>query len=125
MSGAWAVVVVVVGLYLLYSAPWCGVFAKAGKRWWVALVPVLNVLVLMRVAGRPWWWAALLVIPLVGIAVWTVVCLDIAERFGHGIPLTVGLVFAPFVFANWLWLSPDTYIRSARAGMPHRIAAGA
>jgi Family of unknown function (DUF5684) len=95
--------------YLLYVAPWCGVFAKADKRWWVALVPVLNVLVLLRVAGRPLWWFLLLLVPLVGIAVWVVVCLDIAEAFGHGLGFTIGLVFLPFVFAVLIWLGPSTY----------------
>jgi hypothetical protein len=123
VSGA-AASVATVGLYLLYSAPWCGVFAKAGKRWWVALVPVLNLLVLMRIAGRRWWWGLLLFVPLVGVAVWTVVCLDMAESFGHGIPLAVGLVFVPFVCATWLWLGPSSYAPAARSAPAHRIAAG-
>jgi len=102
-------------LYVLWTAPWCPVFAKAGKRWWVALLPVINVLVIMRIANRPWWWVLLLLIPLVGIAIWTVVCLDVAERFGHGVPLTIGLVFLPFFFALWLGLGPDVYTRTGAA----------
>jgi hypothetical protein len=98
-------------LYLLWTAPWCPVFAKAGKRWWVALLPVVNLLVIMRIAQRPWWWVLLLLVPLVGIAVWVVVCLDVAERFGHGVPFTIGLVFLPFFFALWLGLGPDVYTR--------------
>ncbi len=99
------------GLYLLFAAPWCLVFVKAGKRWWVALLPVVNLLVVMRIAQRPVWWVLLLFVPLLGIAVWTVVCLDVAERFGHGVPVTIGLVFLPFVFATWLGLGPDPYVR--------------
>ncbi len=98
-------------LYLLWTAPWCPVFAKAGKRWWVALLPVVNLLVIMRIANRPWWWVLLLLVPLVGIAVWVVVCLDVAERFGHGVPFTIGMVFLPFFFALWLGLGPDAYTR--------------
>jgi hypothetical protein len=99
-------------VYMLFSAPWCPVFAKAGKRWWVALLPVINLLVIMRIAGRPVWWVLLLFVPLLGIAVWTVVCLDVAERFGHGVPYTIGLVFLPFFFALWLGLGPDAYART-------------
>ena len=99
-------------VYVLFSAPWCPVFAKAGKRWWVALLPVVNLLVIMRIAGRPAWWVLLLLVPLVGIAVWTVVCLDVAERFGHGVPYTIGLVFLPFFFALWLGFGPDAYART-------------
>ena len=102
-------------VYLLFSAPWCPVFAKAGKRWWVALLPVINLLVIMRIAGAAdrggcccCWsrWS--------GIAVWTVVCLDVAERFGHGVPYTIGLVFLPFFFALWLGLGPDAVRAHAR-----------
>jgi hypothetical protein len=105
-------------LYLLFTAPWCPVFAKAGKRWWVALLPVINLLVIMRIAARPWWWALLLLVPLVGIGVWTVVCLDVAERFGHGVPFTIGLVFLPFFFALWLGLGPDAYTRHLSVALP-------
>jgi hypothetical protein len=102
-------------VYLLFSAPWCPLFAKAGKRWWVALLPVVNLLVIMRIAGRPVWWVLLLFVPLLGIGVWTVVCLDVAERFGHGVPYTIGLVFLPFFFALWLGLGPDVYARPSAA----------
>ncbi len=100
-------------LYLLYLGPWCFVFAKAGKRWWVALLPVVNLLVISKIAARPWWWVLLLFVPVVGIAVWTVICLDVAEQFGHGIPVAVGLVFLPFVFAIWLGVGPDAYVRGS------------
>ena len=109
-------------VYLLFSAPWCPVFAKAGKRWWVALLPVINLLVIMRIAGRPVWWVLLLFVPLLGIAVWTVVCLDVADRFGHGVPYTIGLVFLPFVFGLLLWLGPARY--AGPAAGPQRMAAG-
>ena len=115
-------------VYLLFSAPWCPVFAKAGKRWWVALLPVINLLVIMRIAGRPVWWVLLLFVPLLGIAVWTVVCLDVADRFGHGVPYTIGLVFLPFFFGVWLGLGPDVYARptvvaATEAGAPPDSAA--
>jgi hypothetical protein len=113
MTGQWVLLALVV--YLLLSAPWCPVFAKAGKRWWVALLPVINLLVIMRIAARPTWWVLLLFVPLLGIAVWTVVCLDVAERFGHGVPFTIGLVFLPFFFALWLGLGPDAYSRTLPA----------
>jgi hypothetical protein len=140
MSGQTVLLSVLV--YLLYSAPWCLVFTKAGKRWWVALLPVINLLVIMRIAGRPWWWVLIRLGPLVGIAFWVVVCLDVSERFGHGVPVTIGLVFLPFVFAIWLGLGPDAYVRQRASvssspaavepvtavepdgGTDHRIGAG-
>ena len=118
----------VAGTYVLFVLPWCGVFHRAGKPWWVALIPVINALVVMRIAGRPLWWVFLLLVPLLGIAVWAVLCLDVAESFGHGLPYTIGLVFVPFVFCVLLWLGPQPYEGPAAArGRPHpqRIAEGA
>ena len=114
-------------LFALYVVPWCGVFHRAGKRWWVALVPVINVLVLLRVVGRPWWWLVLLVVPFVGVAVWVVICLDVAESFGHGLPYTIGLVFLPFVFAVLLWLGRNDYTGPAtrRSAPGQTMPAGA
>jgi hypothetical protein len=115
----------IVALYALYVVPWCGVLARAGKRWWVGLVPVLNVLVLLRVIGRPLWWFVLLVVPLVGIAVWAIICLGVAESFGHGLPYTIGLVFLPFVFATLIWLGPGVYTGQVTQGqVAQRMAEG-
>ncbi len=115
------------GVYVVGSAPWCPVFSKAHKRWWVALLPVINLLVILRIASRPWWWVLLLLVPLLNIAVWTVICLDVAERFGHGVPMTVGMVFLPFVFVTWLGFGPDQCGPPTRTHPPQpsqRIAAG-
>jgi hypothetical protein len=100
---------VLVALYVLYVAPWCGVLHKAGKRWWTGLVPVLNLLLILKIAGRPMWWVVLLLVPVVNIAVWAVLCLDVAESFGHGLGFAIGLVFLPFVFGLVLWLGPSGY----------------
>ncbi len=120
MDGAWSWAAAFLLNGLVFVAPWCGVFHKAGKRWWVALLPIVNVLVLLRVIGRPWWWLLLLFVPLVNIAVWTLICLDAAESFGHGLGYTVGLFFLPFVFATVIWLGGSTY--GGPAGQ--RIGAG-
>ena len=113
-------------VYLLYAAPWCGVLHKAGKRWWTGLVPVLNVLLILKVVGRPWWWLLLLLVPVVGIAVWAVLCLDVSDSFGHGLGYAIGLVFLPFVFGVLLWLGPARYEGPAAAeayGRGPRLAA--
>lgn len=34
----------------------CKVFAKAGEKWWKALIPVYNSWVQIRIAGLAWWW---------------------------------------------------------------------
>src|SRR6478672_11028022 len=43
------------------------VYAKAGEPGWAAIIPIYNIIVLLRIAGKPWWWILLLLIPLVNI----------------------------------------------------------
>ena len=57
-------------------------FEKAGKPGWASLIPIYNLYILIEIAGRPWWWLILLLIPFVNIIVWLLLCIDIAKSFG-------------------------------------------
>lgn len=81
-----AAVLVTVGLARL--------FRDAGFPVWHALVPGLNVLGLLRLTGRPWWWAALMVVPVVGAAIVIHICIDIAHHRGRGGVTALTLAFA-------------------------------
>lgn len=79
--------IVIVGLW--------GVFSKAGRPGWAAIIPFYNLYVLLKVAGRPGWWLVLFLIPLVNIVIWLMVALDMAKAFGRS---------AAFgVFGLWLF----------------------
>jgi len=85
------------------------VFAKAGQPGWAVLIPVYNIIVLLRVAGLPWYWVftpLILIIPFLGwiaYIVWVVwVHHRISTRFGQGIGFTIGLTLLSPIF--WLIL---------------------
>lgn len=78
------------------------VFTKAGEAGWQSIIPIWNVIVLLKIAGRQWWWILLMLIPIVDIVILAIVYLDIAKSFGHGIGFALGLIFLPFIF--WLIL---------------------
>jgi hypothetical protein len=73
-------------------------FTKAGQPGWAVIVPIYNLLVLMRVAGRSPWWVLLCFIPLVNIVVWIQISLDVARKFGKGAGFGVGLALLSFIF---------------------------
>jgi hypothetical protein len=73
-------------------------FTKAGKPAWAAIVPVYNVVLLLRLAGRPLWWLLLLCIPFVNLFVFLVMSIDIAHNFGKRAAFGLGLTFLGFVF---------------------------
>lgn len=57
-------------------------FEKAGEAGWKALVPGYNFVVWSKIIGRPIWWAALLLIPLVNIFIYVGMCVDMVRSFG-------------------------------------------
>jgi hypothetical protein len=85
------------------------VFTKAGQPGWAVLIPVYNIIVLLRVAGLPWYWVftpLIVIIPILGWIVylaWVVwVHHRISTRFGQGVGFTIGLTLLSPIF--WLIL---------------------
>lgn len=85
-------------------------FAKAGQPRWAVLIPLYNVIVLLRIAQRPIWWLLLLFVPGVNVIVAVVISLDIARYFGKGAGFGLGLAVLGFVFYPVLGLGNATYI---------------
>ncbi|MBN8684363.1 MAG: hypothetical protein J0L99_17070 [Chitinophagales bacterium] len=40
------------------------IFEKAGESGWATLIPIYNLITLMKIIGKPWWWVLLCIIPL-------------------------------------------------------------
>lgn len=59
------------------------IFTKAGQPGWASIVPIYNIVVLCRIAGRPGWWAALFFVPIASIVVALLVYIDLAKSFGR------------------------------------------
>lgn len=89
-SGIWWFVVLA-WFVLLLVAGW-KVYAKAGQHGWVALIPIINVLGLLKIVHRPWWWILLMLIPIVNFVIWIILMVDLAKAFGHGVGMMLLLV---------------------------------
>ena len=74
------------------------VFSKAGQPGWAAIIPIYNLYILCKVAGRPGWWLLLMLIPLVNFIILIIVCIDIAKNFGKGTGFGLGLAFLGVIF---------------------------
>lgn len=84
-------------IILLIAAMW-KVFSKAGQPGWACIIPIYNIYVLCKIAGRPGWWVLLMLIPLVNFIIAIILCIDIAKNFGKGAGFGVGLAFLGFIF---------------------------
>ncbi len=102
-------VVVYIAIIVLVVAGWWMIFAKAGEAGWKAIIPIYNVLVLLKVVGREWWWLILFLIPFVGFIAWIFVSLDLAKSFGRTPGFAIGLIFLSFIFAPILGFGSATY----------------
>lgn len=107
MNGATLIVYFLI--LALIVAGWWMIFTKAGEAGWKALIPIYNVLVLLRIVGREWWWLILFLIPIVSFVAWVFLSLDLAKSFGRSPGFAIGLIIVPFVFAPILGFGSSTY----------------
>ncbi len=110
-SGAGGAIGGVIGLVfaILVIAGYWLTFQKAGQRGWTAIIPILNIFVLLKVVKRPLWWVILMLIPCVNIIVWIIIAIDLAKAFGHGTGFTIGLILLAPIFLLILGFGSSTY----------------
>lgn len=116
-------VVLIVGIVALWKT-----FEKAGHPGWAAIIPIYNIYILLKIAGRPGWWLLLLLIPFVNFVVYIVIALDVAKNFGQS-PVfgIIGLWLFSFIgylilgFGDAKYVGPGT--PSAGAAAPQAPAA--
>lgn len=78
-------------LVLILVAGW-KMYVKAGQQGWVSLIPILNILGLLKIVHRPWWWILLMLIPFVNFVVVIILMLDLAKAFGKGVGTALLLI---------------------------------
>lgn len=97
---------------LLLVAQW-KVYSKAGQPGWAMLIPIYNIIVLLRIVGKPWWWILLFIIPGVNVVfmIWTLNLLSLS--FGKSAGFTIGMLFLSVIFLPILGLGSAKYVGPA------------
>ncbi|MCC6132853.1 MAG: FHA domain-containing protein [Acidobacteria bacterium] len=86
-----AVLFAVASLWIFLALVWSTLAVKTGTRNpWMAWIPILNAVLLCRIARRPAWWVVLLFIPLVNIVVVLMIWMAIARLRGK--PVWLGIL---------------------------------
>jgi hypothetical protein len=85
------------------------VYTKAGQPGWAAIIPIYNIIVLLKIAGKPWWWIFGFLVPLLNFVVMIVLSVSLARVFGKGIGFALGLIFLSFIFYPILAFGDATY----------------
>ena len=108
-------IIIYIAVIVLVIAGFWRVFTKAGEAGWKSIIPIWNIIVLLRIIGRPIWWIILLIIPLVNIVISLIVALDLAKSFGKGNGFGVGLWLLGVIFVPILGFGSATYERGDSA----------
>ncbi len=88
--------------YLFFALCYYKIFKKAKvQNTWAAFIPIYNNWVLYELAGRPGWWALLVLIPglgsLIGLIVSIIALIDVAKSFGKDVWYAVLLIVVPII----------------------------
>lgn len=94
---------------LLIASQW-KVFEKAGQPGWACLVPIYNIYVMLKIAGKPGWWLLMFLIPFVNLvfAIWTINM--ISKSFGKDEGFTACLILMGVIFWPILGFGEARYI---------------
>lgn len=97
------------------AAQW-RIYDKAGKPGWAAIIPIYNIIVLMEIIGKPWWWLLLFLFPPTALifAIWSVNLLS--KSFGQSVGFTIGLLLVGIIF--YPMLAFGNYEYKGPAGNP-------
>ena len=95
-------------IVLMVATVW-KIFTKAGQPGWAAIIPIYNVIVLLKIIGKPWWWILGFLIPLVNFIVMILMAVGLAKVFGKGTGFAIGLILLGFVFYPMLAFGDATY----------------
>lgn len=90
-------------------------FDKAGKPGWASIVPIYNIIVLLEIVGKPWWYLLLLLVPVVNIVIMIMVMIALAQVFGKDSGFAVGLIFLSIIFMAILAFGDAKYLGPQQA----------
>ena len=57
-------------------------YMLAGRKFWEALIPIYNCIILMKIIKRPTWWVILLFLPVINLIMFPVIWVETVNSFG-------------------------------------------
>ncbi len=97
-------------LLVLTLAGSAGVYRKAGQPGWMALVPIGNILGLLKMVGASPLWVLVYFVPGLNLILHVVVNVLVARSFGRGVLFGLGLSFLPALFHPLLGFGGARYV---------------
>ena len=98
-------------IVLLTLAALWKLYTKADEPGWAILIPIYNMYVYLKIAGKPWWWLLLMIIPIVNLIILIMATISFAKAFGKEIEFAIGLILLGFIFYPILAFGDATYTK--------------
>ena len=110
--------IVTLPIFLLLHAGLALTFKKAGESWWKGLVPLYNVVVWLRLVGKPKWWIIFYVIPVLNFVMGIGIILDLIKSFGKHkfIDHALAVIF-PYFYFLYLGLNKKDQFQGTERGL--------
>ena len=99
-----------IAIVILFIASYWVIYTKAGEAGWKCLIPIYNLIVLLKIINKPIWWIILILIPLVNIAIIIMINISLAKAFGKDTGFGIGLTLLAIIFAPMLAFGDAEYI---------------
>lgn len=96
-------------IFIFYVYVGWRIFEKADQPGWASIIPIYNLVVTLRIVGRPMWWVILFLIPVINLIPLIIVPIDLAKSFGKGTGFGIGLLLLGPIFGPVLALGGATY----------------
>jgi signal peptidase I len=107
-------------------------FVAFGEQAWKAYVPFYNILILLKIIKRPWWWLLLFMVPTVSFIMWWIMLYQLYESFGKKsagekfIGAVLWFAYLPWFgySKNLKYTGPVDYTKVKRSWMAEWVDAG-
>ncbi|HAM11899.1 MAG TPA: hypothetical protein DCO91_00960 [Microbacterium sp.] len=103
VSSLWTTSIFGLVIYVIVVVALWRVFAKAGWPGILAIIPIVNMFILVKIAGYSAWLGLLYFIPIANVVLAIIVAIKVGERFGKGGAFSFFLLFL-FPFIGYLIL---------------------
>lgn len=77
------------------------IFRKASEPGWVAIIPIVNFIYLVKISFGSGWYFLLFLIPIVNVVMYILLCWKLSHAFGHGFFFGLGVFLLNTLF---LWI---------------------
>ncbi|WP_300590701.1 MULTISPECIES: DUF5684 domain-containing protein [Microbacterium] len=103
VSTLWTTSLIGLAIYVVVAIALWRVFSKAGWPGILAIIPIVNMFILVKIAGYSAWLGLLYFVPIANLVLAIIVAIKVGEKFGKGGAFSFFLLFL-FPFIGYLIL---------------------